>query len=54
VIAYAFATEGANIAVNYFNRIDPAEKVRSKCEESGVKAVIVKAVCYVTLEKRHF
>jgi hypothetical protein len=44
-ICYSFAAQGANIAINYFNRFDPAEQVRKKCEEKyGVKAVLVKAV----------
>lgn len=45
VICTQFAKEGANIAVNYFNRVEPAEKVAKACEEHGVKSVVVKAVC---------
>ncbi|KAF2656860.1 short chain dehydrogenase/reductase [Lophiostoma macrostomum CBS 122681] len=43
VICYTFAKQGCNVAVNYFNRFDPAEKVRKECESHGVKAVLVKA-----------
>ena len=46
-ISLAFAKEGANVAVNYFNRIEPAENVRKECERLGVKAVVIKAVCYI-------
>ncbi|KAH7355619.1 short chain dehydrogenase/reductase [Pyrenochaeta sp. MPI-SDFR-AT-0127] len=43
LISIAFAKEGANVAVNYFNRIEPAQKVQRQCEEQGVKAVVIKA-----------
>ncbi|KAF2117544.1 short chain dehydrogenase/reductase [Lophiotrema nucula] len=43
VVCTSFAKAGANVAVNYFNRTEPAEKVRAACEEHGVKAVILKA-----------
>ncbi|KAJ4294601.1 hypothetical protein N0V90_008292 [Kalmusia sp. IMI 367209] len=43
VISITFAKQGANIAVNYFNRLEPAQNVASECEKHGVKAVVVKA-----------
>lgn len=42
-LSKAFAKEGANIAVNYCNRIEPAQKVQKACEEYGVKAVVIQA-----------
>lgn len=44
LISTSFARAGANIAINYFNRVEPAEKVKAECEEHGVKAVTIKAV----------
>lgn len=32
------------MAINYFNRIEPAQKVQKACQEHGVKAVVIKAV----------
>ncbi|OAL47030.1 short chain dehydrogenase/reductase [Pyrenochaeta sp. DS3sAY3a] len=43
LISITFAKEGANVAVNYFNRVEPAQKVQKACEEQGVKAVVVQA-----------
>ena len=45
LISISFAKEGANIAINYFNRVEPAQKVQKACEAEGVKAVVIKAVC---------
>jgi [acyl-carrier-protein] S-malonyltransferase len=47
-IAHSFAREGSNVAINYFNRIEPAQKVQAACEKYGVKAVIIKAVCAIS------
>jgi len=44
LLSTTFASQGCNIAINYFNRIEPAQQVQKACEEKGVKAVIVKAV----------
>ena len=35
------------MAINYFNRIEPAQKVQKACQEHGVKAVVIKAVSCV-------
>jgi hypothetical protein len=35
------------VAINYFNRIEPAQKVQRACEEFGVRAIVVKAVSLV-------
>lgn len=43
VVCTSFAKAGANVAINYFNRTEPAERVKAACEEHGVKAVILKA-----------
>ena len=32
------------MAINYFNRIEPAQKVQKACQEHRVKAVVIKAV----------
>lgn len=32
------------MAVNYFNRLEPAQQVQRQCEDAGVKAVVIKAV----------
>jgi NAD(P)-dependent dehydrogenase (short-subunit alcohol dehydrogenase family) len=45
VISISFAKEGANVAVNYFNRVEPAQNVVKACEKHGVKAVALKGVC---------
>jgi NAD(P)-dependent dehydrogenase (short-subunit alcohol dehydrogenase family) len=50
VICNSFAAAGANIAVNYFNREEPAQKVKSACESHGVKAVVIKADMCSTAE----
>lgn len=47
LLSTTFASEGANVAINYFNRIEPAQKVQKACQEHGVKAVVVKAVSLV-------
>ncbi|KAF1955466.1 short chain dehydrogenase/reductase [Byssothecium circinans] len=43
LLSTTFAAQGCNVAVNYFNRLEPAQKVREECERHGVKAVIVQA-----------
>jgi len=43
LLSTTFAKEGANVAINYFNRIEPAQKVQTQCQELGVKAVLIKA-----------
>ncbi|KAL1797243.1 hypothetical protein ACET3X_003849 [Alternaria dauci] len=43
LLSIAFASEGANVAINYFNRIEPAQKVQKACEAHGVKAIVIKA-----------
>jgi hypothetical protein len=43
LLSTTFASHGCNIAINYFNRIEPAQKVQAACEKLGVKAVIIKA-----------
>lgn len=52
LISTTFAAEGANIAINYFNRIEPAQKVQKACQEHGVKAVIIKADMTSTAEAK--
>ncbi|KAL5114290.1 hypothetical protein ACEQ8H_007810 [Pleosporales sp. CAS-2024a] len=52
VLSKAFASQGCNIAINYFNRIEPAQQVAAECEELGVKAVIIKADMTSTSEAR--
>ena len=44
MISLSFAREGANVAVNYFNRLEPAQNVAAECEKHGVKAVVLKGV----------
>jgi hypothetical protein len=45
LVSTTFASEGCNIAVNYFNRLEPAQKVQKECEAHGVRAVLIQAVC---------
>ncbi|RAR12468.1 malonyl-CoA-acyl carrier protein transacylase [Stemphylium lycopersici] len=52
LISTTFAKEGANVAINYFNRIEPAQKVQKACEEQGVKAVVIKADMTSTSEAK--
>ncbi|KAJ4365044.1 hypothetical protein N0V83_008660 [Neocucurbitaria cava] len=52
LISIFFAKEGANIAINYFNRIEPAEKVAKACQDEGVKAVVIKADMTSTAEAK--
>jgi hypothetical protein len=44
VLSETFAKEGCNVAINYFNREAPAQKVASACQAHGVKAVVIRAV----------
>ncbi|KAF2027860.1 short chain dehydrogenase/reductase [Setomelanomma holmii] len=43
LLSTTFASHGCNIAINYFNRIEPAQAVAKECESHGVKAVVIKA-----------
>ncbi|KAF2256628.1 short chain dehydrogenase/reductase [Trematosphaeria pertusa] len=43
LLSTTFAKEGCNVAINYFNRLEPAQKVQRECEALGVKAVTIKA-----------
>ncbi|KAF2635858.1 short chain dehydrogenase/reductase [Massarina eburnea CBS 473.64] len=43
LLSTTFAEQGCNIAINYFNRLEPAQKVQQECEQFGVKTVVVKA-----------
>jgi NAD(P)-dependent dehydrogenase (short-subunit alcohol dehydrogenase family) len=43
LLSTTFASHGANIAINYFNRAGPAEEVAAACKAHGVKAIIIKA-----------
>ncbi|KAI4960063.1 hypothetical protein J4E86_001682 [Alternaria arbusti] len=52
LLSTTFASEGANVAINYFNRIEPAQKVQKACQEHGVKAVVIKADMTSTDEAR--
>ncbi|KAK7190782.1 hypothetical protein PSPO01_02945 [Paraphaeosphaeria sporulosa] len=51
-ISISFAKEGANVAVNYFNRVEPAQNVVQACEKQGVKAVAIKGDMCDTSECR--
>ncbi|OAK95655.1 short chain dehydrogenase/reductase [Phaeosphaeriaceae sp. SRC1lsM3a] len=52
LLSTTFASLGCNVAINYFNRIEPAEKVRQECEENGTKAVVIKADMTSTTDAR--
>ncbi|KAI8934399.1 hypothetical protein NX059_009135 [Plenodomus lindquistii] len=52
LVSTTFASEGANIAINYFNRVEPAQKVRDACQAHGVKAVVIKADMTSTSEAK--
>ncbi|KAJ4357902.1 uncharacterized protein N0V89_002479 [Didymosphaeria variabile] len=52
IISISFAKEGANVAVNYFNRLEPAQNVVKECEKQGVKAVALKGDMSNTSECR--
>jgi NAD(P)-dependent dehydrogenase (short-subunit alcohol dehydrogenase family) len=52
LLSTTFAKEGCNIAINYFNRIEPAQKVAKACEEAGVKAVVIRADMTSTAEAK--
>ena len=43
LLSTTFAKEGCNIAINYFNRLEPAQEIQKQCQQAGVKAVLVKA-----------
>ncbi|KAL1612476.1 hypothetical protein SLS60_000703 [Paraconiothyrium brasiliense] len=51
VISISFAKEGANVAVNYFNRPEPAQNVVQECKKQGVEAVALKGVSPLALLK---
>lgn len=50
VISVSFAKEGANVAVNYFNRPEPALNVVKACEKQSVRAVAIKGDMCLTSE----
>ncbi|KAF2127403.1 short chain dehydrogenase/reductase [Dothidotthia symphoricarpi CBS 119687] len=52
LISLTFAKQGCNVAINFFNRLEPAQKVQKACEEQGVKAVVVKADMTSTAEAK--
>ncbi|KAF1973143.1 short chain dehydrogenase/reductase [Bimuria novae-zelandiae CBS 107.79] len=52
VICISFAAQGANVAVNYFNRLEPAQKVAAACASHDVKSVVVKGDMCSTAECR--
>ncbi|KAB2108587.1 hypothetical protein AG0111_0g3519 [Alternaria gaisen] len=52
LLSTTFASEGANVAINYFNRIEPAQKVQKACEAHGVKAIVIKADMTSTAEAK--
>ncbi|KAF1835063.1 short chain dehydrogenase/reductase [Decorospora gaudefroyi] len=52
LLSTTFARQGCNVAINYFNRIEPAQKVKTECEALGVRAVVVKADMTDTTEAR--
>ncbi|KAH7389636.1 short chain dehydrogenase/reductase [Phaeosphaeria sp. MPI-PUGE-AT-0046c] len=52
LLSTTFASLGCNVAINYFNRIEPAEKVKGECETHGVKAVVIKADMTSTTDAR--
>lgn len=52
LIATTFASHGCNIAINYFNRVDPAKAIASECEKHGVKTITIKADMTSTSEAR--
>ena len=43
LLATTFASHGCNIAINYFNRLEPAQAIQKECESHGVKAIVIKA-----------
>ncbi|KAF2840560.1 NAD(P)-binding protein [Patellaria atrata CBS 101060] len=53
-IALKFAREGANVAINYYSRVDAAEdvarKIKAECE--GVKTVVIQGDCGVMADCR--
>ncbi|KAL6706175.1 hypothetical protein ACN47E_006091 [Coniothyrium glycines] len=52
LLSTTFASHGSNIAINYFNRLEPAEAIKKECEAHGVKAILVKADMTSTEEAR--
>ena len=44
VICEKFASEGANVAINYANSKEPADELSKKLEKYGTKIVVLKAV----------
>lgn len=49
LLSTTFAKEGCNIAINYFNRLEPAQDVQRRCQEAGVQAVLIKAVRFTSV-----
>ncbi|KAH7094416.1 short chain dehydrogenase/reductase [Paraphoma chrysanthemicola] len=52
LLSTTFASHGCNIAINYFNRIGPAQDIQKQCEAHGVKVVLIKADMTNTDEAR--
>ncbi|KAH6639444.1 short chain dehydrogenase/reductase [Boeremia exigua] len=52
LLSTTFAKQGCNIAINYFNRVEPAQDVQKRCQAEGVKAVVIKADMTNTDEAR--
>ncbi|KAH6414095.1 hypothetical protein HBI08_125610 [Parastagonospora nodorum] len=52
LLSTTFAAHGCNIAINYFNRIEPAQNVAAACEKLGVKTIIIKADMTQTSEAK--
>ncbi|KAF2622273.1 short chain dehydrogenase/reductase [Macroventuria anomochaeta] len=52
LLSTTFAKEGCNIAINYLNRLGPAQEVQRQCQDAGVKAVLIKADMTSTDEAR--
>jgi NAD(P)-dependent dehydrogenase (short-subunit alcohol dehydrogenase family) len=52
LLSTTFASHGCNIAINYFNRAEPARSVADACSALGVRAVLVQADMTDTSEAR--
>ncbi|KAF2004850.1 short-chain dehydrogenase/reductase-like protein SDR [Amniculicola lignicola CBS 123094] len=53
VLCHTFASQGCNIVINYFNRVEAADEVKSAIESKyGVKAVVMKGDMCSTAEAK--
>ncbi|KAF1358770.1 short chain dehydrogenase/reductase [Lizonia empirigonia] len=52
LLSTTFAREGCHVAINYFNRIEPAREVQRLCQDAGVKVILVKADMTSTAEAK--